>query len=316
MRIDSRELLAVGIFGGRSRLGDRVEMLLRRSRTFSPRMSKARTGFGMAILSGLLLAASLMPRWIAFAQQPARLSFEVASVRIDTTCSDGETEKFSPGRLTVTCIKLSSLIQAAYSRFADGKTGNGPHLTIAGSPEWMASARFDIAATASGESPMEEMFGPMLRSLLEERFRLRTHREARELPVYTLTALKGGPRVKPWKESDCIPVDLKHANDPSPDFCGMSARTSGLHVTDEARGMTMTEIAERMLGNRLDRPVVDRTGFAGRFDAHLEFDRDSSETSGLSLFTAVQEQLGLKLTPAKGPVEVLVIDHAEKPDAN
>lgn len=134
--------------------------------------------------------------------------------------------------------------------------------------------------------------------------------------MYVLTAPKGNIRLQQSNESDCIPVDLKHSNDPSTRFCGITAQANGLHVTDDAHGMTMTEIAERMLGNRLDRPVINRTGLAGRFNAHLEFDRDSVETSGISIFTAVQEQLGLKLEPSKGPVPILVVDHVEKPHAN
>src|SRR5262249_14760442 len=117
----------------------------------------------------------------------------------------------------------------------------------------------------------------------------------------------------------CTPVDLAHANDPSANFCGMKAHISGAHIADEALGMTMTEIANRFVSNRLDRPVIDKTGIKGGFDAHLEFDRPNDPArhpTGPSIFTAVQEQLGLKLTPDKGPVEVLVIDHVENPSEN
>jgi uncharacterized protein (TIGR03435 family) len=310
----SNELLAVGLEGRGSRIGERIEALLRNTR-FIPTPSARPVASTALILMTLAGAAALTPRWIAFAQPP--LSFEAASVKTNPACEeDRQTERFSPGHLTVACIKLSNLIQAAYSRFADGRTGNGPHLEIVGAPSWMASARYDIDATAQGGVRMEEMFGPMLRSLLEERFHLQIHHESRELPVYVLTAPKGNIRLQQSNESDCIPVDLKHSNDPSTRFCGITAQANGLHVTDDAHGMTMTEIAERMLGNRLDRPVINRTGLAGRFNAHLEFDRDSVETSGISIFTAVQEQLGLKLEPSKGPVPILVVDHVEKPHAN
>jgi uncharacterized protein (TIGR03435 family) len=303
------------MLGSGSRTGDRIESLLR-GRSSSPVASLERVSVGVAMLIVLAMTAARFPNWIAFAQT-SRPQFEVTSVKTNTACdADAETEKFSAGRLTVTCIKLSNLIQAAWSRFADGKSGGGPRLDIVGAPAWMQSSRFDISATARGDTPMEEMFGPMLRTLLEERFHLQIHREIRELPVYALTALKSGPKLKAWQEGDCAPVDLKHSNDPSPNFCGMRARADGLHVVDEARGMTMTEIAERMLANRLDRPVIDRTGLAGRFNAHLEFDRDSAASAGLSIFTAVEDQLGIKLEASTGPVPILVIDHLEHPDAN
>jgi uncharacterized protein (TIGR03435 family) len=312
---DNHELLAVGILGRDSRIGNRIESLLGRRRPSAPQASPKSLGATALVLATLTGAGAFAPHWIAFAEQSP--TFEVASIKTNTTCGqDRQTEKFSPGRLTVTCIKLSNLMQAAYSRFADGRNHTGPQLQIEGAPEWTRSARFDISVTARGDAPMEEMFGPMLKALLVQRFHLQTHRETRQLPVYALTAVKSGAKLKTWKEGDCIPVDLQHSNDPSPNFCGMTARVDGLHITDEARGMTMTEIAERMLANRLDRPVIDKTGIAGRFDARLEFDRDGVESSGVSIFTAAQEQLGLKLEPLKGSVAVLVVDHVEKPDAN
>jgi uncharacterized protein (TIGR03435 family) len=104
----------------------------------------------------------------------------------------------------------------------------------------------------------------------------------------------------------------------------MTGKLNGVHITDDAYGMSMAEIASRFLANRLDRQVIDKTGLAGVFDAHVEFTRDNAattpdnpaDTAAPSIFTAVQEQLGLKLSPDKGPVEVLVIDHVEKLSEN
>jgi uncharacterized protein (TIGR03435 family) len=323
MRTESKELLAVGILGGRSGLGDRIELLVQRGRSFSPRTSLAGVAASTAFLGALTLLCSIAPRLVAFAEEPERLSFEVASVKPANRCEgDQQDEKFSPGRVSVTCITPANLIQAAYGRFGNGAHASPKHLLILGAPEWVRSSRYDIAAKARANAPMGQMFGPMLQVLLEDRFRLKVHIETRELPVYTLKVTKSGPRLSATKESSCIPVDLKHGNDLSPNFCGMTGRANGLHVTDDARGMTMPEIAGRMLANRLDRPVIDQTGLAGLFDAHLEFDRASTTGDPAdgaerpSIFTAVQEQLGLKLSPDKGPVEVLVVDHVEKPDAN
>lgn len=317
MRTESKELLAVGLFGSRSNLRERIETLLRHTRVFSPRASAQSLIASTLALAAFLLAASLTPRWIVFAQ--SRPSFEVASVKLNTACEgDRQDEKFSPGRVSVTCITLSNLIQAAYGRFGQGPNARPSHLRIAGAPAAMLSSRYDIAAKARGDAPMDEMFGPMLRTLLEDRFRLSTHKETRQLPVYALTAGKSGARLQRTKEGDCTPVDLAHSDDPAPNFCGMTGRVNGVHVADDARGMSLSDIAGRMLANRLDRPVIDRTGLTGLFNAHLEFDRDAvlADDSPLSIFTAVQEQLGLKLSPDKGPVEVLVIDHVEPPDAN
>src|SRR6266853_2169885 len=100
MRIESRELLAVGIFGRKSNLGDRIEMLLRRGRTFSPRVSSARVGVSAAALSGLVLAGSLAPRWIAFAQQQPRPSFEVASIKAGDPSALFFTGSLTAGRFT------------------------------------------------------------------------------------------------------------------------------------------------------------------------------------------------------------------------
>ena len=156
---------------------------------------------------------------------------------------------------------------------------------------------------------------------------MKMHRETRQLPVYLMTVAKRGLKIQPTKEGSCVPVDLNHANQPTPDWCGrMTGRANSAGIIDDAYGMTIAEIASRFLTNRLDRLVVDKTGLTGLFDAHLEFARQAapsapgevgepSETAP-SIFTAVQEQLGLKLEPGQGSVEVLVIDHVEKPSDN
>jgi hypothetical protein len=111
MRTESRELLAVGIFGGKSRIGDRIELLLRRGRTFSPRASTADVAAGTVVLCGLMLACSFFPRWIAFAQAPARPSFEVASVKPGDPNSRQFGYRQPPGgRYVATNVSLKNLI--------------------------------------------------------------------------------------------------------------------------------------------------------------------------------------------------------------
>jgi uncharacterized protein (TIGR03435 family) len=280
-----------------------------------------------SVLSGpplpILLATVIGVFGVAPASaQSARPQFEVASVKLNPNCPDNQTkEQFSPGRVTVGCIKLKELLQAAYGTFANGTNSGLTHLQIFGEPSSLEPLRFDVTAAARADTPMGQMFGPMLQMLLEDRFHLKIHRETRELPVYALTVAKGGAKLQPAKAESCVPVDLNHANDAAPNFCGrMTGKPSGLHITDDAYGMTMADIAGKFLSNRLDRPVIDKTGLAGIFDAHLEFARDAALSAGSdegpSIFTAVQEQLGLKLSPDKGPVEVLVIDHVERPSEN
>jgi uncharacterized protein (TIGR03435 family) len=204
---------------------------------------------------------------------------------------------------------------------------------IAGAPGWIKSDHYDIIAKADDNLTSEQVAGPVLQTLLEDRFKLKIHRETKELPVYALTVAKNGLKLQ---KSSCTPFDVNNPPPPPrpgeklPYICG-SVREggSGLNWTLEALGMSMTELA-RNLSLRLDRTVVDKTGSKETFDVHLNYAREFAaggpgkssdptaavDSSRPSIFTAMQEQLGLRLESAKGPVEVLVIDHVEKPSAN
>ena len=166
-------------------------------------------------------------------------------------------------------------------------------------PGWAESAGFDIEAKAgesAGEVPHEQVL-KMIQALLADRFQLTMHRETRQLPVYNLVIGKGGATMK-MADSNAEPT-----------------RTTmmGELVTQK---MSMTMLAN-VLVFELQRPVIDATGLKGDFAFRLEWSRGPGESdAGPSLFTAVQEQLGLRLESAKGPVEVVVIDHVEKPSEN
>jgi uncharacterized protein (TIGR03435 family) len=182
-----------------------------------------------------------------------------------------------------------------------------------------------------------------MQALLEERFKLKLHRETREGPVYELVVAKGGPKLKPFEEGSCVPFDATKQTPgrppvppPGERFCD-SSRTRGgplgLSEVISAQGVSLQWVAYALSA---DRPVVDKTGLTGLFDVHLEFEPDRAtfpppappgappiDTSdqppgsiGPSIFTAIQEQLGLKLESAKGPREVLVIDSVERPSEN
>jgi uncharacterized protein (TIGR03435 family) len=308
MRINetrTEELLALGVFGRGSRLRERVEMLLERRREFSPRVARARLAISTLALFGCVVAGALAPRWIAFAQQPA---FEVASVRPNRSGERGERRDFPAGRFTAASASVKYLLKTAY-RVED--------FQISGAPGWFDSDRFDIEAKASGNPPRAQVLS-MLQSLLADRFKLVLHRETRELPVYELVLAKSGPK---FKERACV-------GQPGPDNpCG--GFTVSL-VRGELMGRVVPtgDLAEA-LTTLLNRTVLDKTTLTGNYGFDLHWTPDGStihgpgdpdapspDPNGPSIFTAVREQLGLELKSGKGPVEILVIDHAEKPDAN
>ena len=144
----------------------------------------------------------------------------------------------------------------------------------------------------------------MLRALLEDRFHLKVHRETKEQPVYSLVVAKGGPRLK---------------NSPTDDQPRMTLASKGQGLEMQFWNWDMTRLAGQISGNE-GRKVLDKTGLSGEYDFTLSYVDDrravGAQQDGPSLFTALQEQLGLKLESQKGPVEVLVIDHADQPAEN
>jgi uncharacterized protein (TIGR03435 family) len=284
---------------------------------------------------------------------PARPQFEVASLKPNNGCEDMPRKAApfspSPGRLEMPCVTLAGLLRAAYFTFGDGVTINPQPPHMEGGPTWMGSEYYSLSAKADGPARTEMLAGPMLQALLEDRFRLKSHREMREMPVYAMTVGKGGLKLQPLANGECAPLDLTHPpplqkpGDPLPNVCGvMMMRPTGMgEMAIEVRGSTMAQFVQR-LSQFLDRTVVDKTGIAGNFNFHLEFTPDANmpgqgafagrggdpgdaanpgnptppPDAGPNLFAALQEQIGLKLSSDKGPVSFLIIDHAEKPTAN
>jgi uncharacterized protein (TIGR03435 family) len=249
------------------------------------------------------------------------LAFEVASVKPSVPGTLGGRIQFLPGgRFSGTNVPLNYLIQQVY-QLRD--------FQIVGDPRWMAiiadgeSARYEIEAkgdTSASEAQVREM----LKALLADRFQLKVHRETRELPVYALIPAKGGIKLRAAKDN------------------GRPRGTGGISamVRGWIQGNNVAiPLLLRVLSESVDRPVVDKSGFADAFDFRLTWTPDSDpaadgrcpaafaplqEQLGLkaetwdcpSIFTAVQDQFGLKLDPQKDPTEVLVIDHVERPSAN
>jgi uncharacterized protein (TIGR03435 family) len=179
---------------------------------------------------------------------------------------------------------------------------------IVGAPHWIETERWDVQGLpdAPGHPSLKQMQS-LTRKLLEERFGLKVHREAKELSVYAITVGKGGEKISP------------SAGDPN-GTPSENENSNGGVVTMRMTNMTMGEFAPD-LAYFLDRPAVDQTGLKGRYDLQLKWTADESKASAdgsapPGLFTAIQEQLGLKLEPVKAPVEVLVIDGVERPSAN
>ena len=233
---------------------------------------------------GLLLAA------VAAGASAQPLGFEVASIKPADPARPIAIRR-SGDRISTTSTSLQFLITWAYDIHAE---------RVYGKPGWLDTARYDVLANGpEGRTPGPRPFGQpgalqeMMQTLLAERFKLKVHRETRELPLYVLTAAKGGPKVKL--------SEMPAAIGQSPFSMPAPGRLVGTQVT--------AAMLAKVLGDQLGRTVRDETGLQGVFDFTLQWEPEME--GGVSLFTAIQEQLGLKLEGRKGPVEVLVIDHAE-----
>jgi len=231
------------------------------------------------------------------------------------------------GRLRMTATTASLLVQHAY---------NVKDFQLLGAPGWIHTERFDIDAIAADGTTFEQT-RVMLQAMLADRFKLAVRRETRTLPVYELAAARGGMKIRPLKDGDCVtPVPGKKVGVPFGPLteCGGFRRQIVNPSPDridriDALGLAMPAFVE-MLSNEVGRTVVDTTSFAGLFNVRLEFAPDlpgfdtgpssvrpsASVAPGLTLFTALQEQLGLRLVPAQGPVNVVVIDRVERPSEN
>jgi uncharacterized protein (TIGR03435 family) len=285
----------------------------------------------------LVLAGSLA--FLHAQSLAAHNEIEVATVKLNIGGGRGGM-RANPGRFTVSNTSIRTMIRNAYKV---------PDFTISGGPGWITSDHYDIEAKVEGVLKGDEVL-LLLKTLLEDRFQLKVHRETREGPVYALTVTKGGFKLQP---SNCIVVDPTHPrapmvpNEKPPEYCGTNrGGANGLSQTLNVTGLKIEETdmvhatfpgLTFYLASILGRPVVDKTGLSGRFDIRLEYARDSpagtprgqeganndlssptpvADNATPSIFTAMQEQLGLKLESTKGPVEYLVIDHVEKPSAN
>ena len=259
------------------------------------------------------------------AQSADSPKFDVVSVK---PCKPGDSHggDSSPGRLYIGCGVLAGadntgLIQVAYNRYAGGVMNSFRLIPIEGAPGWVYSEAFEIDAKSDSHPNIPMMQGPMMQALLEDRFKLKIHREIRQGPVYELTPGKGALKLKPWQQGSCVPPAVGRPLSPLADGQRRCRNMANARGGVDMEGGNLTNFIG-LLGMVVDRPLIDKTGLTGTYEIHLKFSMENpAAASGTGpelpdLFQAVQDQLGLKLVPAKGPVDVLVIDHIEKPSEN
>ncbi len=270
--------------------------------------------------SSTIIVVLFIARGSLLAQTPASTAgspaYEVASIRQNMNPNPRWSMSFTPDGVRARDVTLIWALHEAYGVY-DSELWSG-------GPQWLDNARFDIEAkydVSKYPKFSREERQAMLRQLLADRFKVVVHHESKEFPLYALEEAKDGPRFKETK-----PEDLQKST-----VNGVMCVTTGGHRgTIEMHGCTTTQLANSLSGyGQLDlgRKVVDKTGLSGYFSFALHwtpvnaadsFDAvmSASEASGPSLFTAVKEQLGLELKPIRGPLDTIVIDHAEMPSEN
>lgn len=242
------------------------------------------------------------------AARPRFDAFEVATVKPVNFDAQGGRYITMQGtsRFVEKAYTLKLLIAAAYDV--------NPR-TILGGPGWMESDHYDIVAVTPGAvRPTHEEQMSMLRNLLADRFSLTFHREQKEFSIYVLEVAKGGPKLK---QSAAAPEDPP----------ALISTVFPQHIHLPARNASMGDFVSLLQRAVLDRPVVDKSGLSGKYDFDLDWAPDETQFGGdvpvasveapaAPLFLAMQDQLGLKLTATRGPVNALVVDKAEQPTAN
>jgi len=286
----------------------------------------------IAVVSALTVA--VLP------QQPSPSpAFEVVSVKPNQSGDSGGQFRIEPGgRVTWRNVTLSAMVNGAYQRFQRDSC-----CEIVGGPDWFNEARFDVVAQAQGGLPRPDADGfpsqllAMIRAVLADRFRLVTHWEPRERPIYNLVLDRPdrrlGPKLVP-AAVDCAKVaEATLGGTPLPPRpgrgleCNFSRTTEAEAGSLQGNAVTITALARFLAVEGLGREVVDRTGLSGTFDVdmlylpefpvggvppdRLAFDPRFQGRPGLT--TALREQLGLKVEATRGPVDVLVIDSVERP---
>jgi len=271
-----------------------------------------RTKFNSLLVIALLTVPALAQQPSPTAQPPALPVYDIVSIHPHNPLDENVNMKIRPGIYAATNVTLKELVSYAYRIRED---------LISGLPGWADSAHFDITAKDSDPNPAQydkltrEQREALLVPVLTTRFQLKAHTEIKTLPVFDLVLTKDGPK---FKSSPPPAVDPDHPN--------ANKRQFGLLLNNyelTATSISMTDLADQFADD-LNRTVIDKTSLTGVYDLKLKWtpDEDSQNADNGAtdrppdLFTALQEQLGLKLVATKGPVTTLVVEHAEQPSPN
>jgi uncharacterized protein (TIGR03435 family) len=268
------------------------------------------TAFGQASGSPVAAAAA------SERQTGKPLQFDIVSIKPDDGSSHATLRIMGQADGLSITATLKMLLGFAYGIRED---------LISGVPGWAADARYEVAAKVGGpdvaayQKLSKEQRDLMVQAVLVERFKLKAHIETKELPVYELVVAKGGPRLQAAKPDDAYPNAIK-----GPDGVAHAGGITMRPGQIQGQAMAVSALVD-VLSRELSRTIVDKTGLTGRYDVKLKYTPDNGsapmlngepDTSAPSIFTALEEQLGLKLNSAKGPVDTLVVDHIEAPSEN
>jgi uncharacterized protein (TIGR03435 family) len=257
----------------------------------------------------MVIAALLTLAGLRGQNVPARPSFDVVSIKPDNIMqtSFDIAPRRSGNRVTMHNTQLAMVIAFAY-RIAN------PSWQVTGNVQLPDGWNFyDIEAIVGGDV-RDDQLPRMFQTLLEDRFKLKVHRETREMTAYDLVVAKGGPKLKPAGPDGEITLDGQPI-EPGNSLSAYGA-DGGTHLLGKSASMERLVYA---LSGRLHAPVLDRTGLTGPFDYNIVFSREDSpsDTGGPpALNTALQEEMGIRLEKTKSPVEIIVVDHVEMPSAN
>lgn len=276
----------------------------------------AATGIAALLLIGVLYA----PLILAQSQTggPSSSAFEVATIKPSGSDAAGSFIGRGPGGgISIKNMTLKEMIQFAW---------DVPPFQVSGGPSWIDSDRYDVVAKPEARSSLNEM-RPMLQPLLADRFQLRVHRETKDLPIYGLVLArkngKLGPDLVETQEGSCVKRDPSQPPKPGVRYCGQVFVSPGALTMIAQPISALPPVLSRTLG----RKVVDQTGLKGNYDISLQFTHDDApppspdappvrlDLAGI-FFSTFPERLGLKFESQKGPVEVIVIENAEKPSEN
>jgi len=315
LNLESAPTCAAGVMG--SDLKARVKAILENRAAklnLAKKLMLAAAGLAVVILPLMIGMVHASPS--AAQSQSGRLRFEAATIKVNNFRENqppGADFAAQPGgRLHVRNNPMANVIRNAY--------GVAQPFLLVGGPDWIDSDRYDMEARAEGNPGRDQMMS-MLQSLLEDRLKLKVHNETRDVPIYVLTVAKGGPKLTAYSEGSCIIFD---PNSPPPplapgekprDRCGNNRISGGMWTASKVEMASVTGAISLIVR----RKVIDKTGLTGAFNIHMELPPNplnTTDPAAPSIFTVLEEQLGLKLESSKGPADVLVIDHIERPSEN